>query len=96
MLGGWFIVECVEGIDRVSDTDKAVSDEISIDSFTKFVSPCVNDCVIQCGTRCVDVEGFNGFYELVRMWWFILNNQIGYLDCFVVKLFVIAEEYFQL
>ena len=61
MLGGWLIVEGVEGIDRFSGSDKAVSDEISIDSFTKFVSPCVNDCVIQCGRRCVDVEGLNGF-----------------------------------
>ena len=31
------------------------------------------------------------FHELVRMWGLILNNLIGYLECSVVKLFVMME-----
>ena len=30
------------------------------------------------------------------MWGLILNSPMGYLECFVVKLFVMEEEYFEL
>ena len=57
----WLVVEGVEGSDRVSGSDKMVSDEISFGSFTKFGSHCVKVCVNQCGRRCVEVRGLNGF-----------------------------------
>ena len=38
MVGFWFVVDGVEGSDRVSGSDKDVSDEISIGSFTKVCS----------------------------------------------------------
>ena len=35
------------------------------------------------------------FHEFVRIWGLILNSPMGYLECFVVKLFVM-EKYFEL
>ena len=45
----------VDGSDNVSgsDEDVVVSVEISIGSLIKFGSPCVNDCVVQYGSRDV-------------------------------------------
>ena len=38
--------------------------EISIGSFTKFGSPWVKACVIQCGRCCVEVGGLKGFSRI--------------------------------
>ena len=38
-----------------------ISIEISIGSFIKFVSPCVNDCVVQYGSRAVWFGRLKGF-----------------------------------
>ena len=48
-----------DGSDDVcgSDNDVVVSVEISIGSFTKFGSPCVNECVVQYGSRAVRLGG---------------------------------------
>ena len=50
------VKEGVEGSERVSGSDKDVSDEISIGSFIKFGSPWVKASVIQKG-RCSVVAG---------------------------------------
>ena len=42
----------IDGVDG-NDDDVVVSVEISIGSFIKFGSPCVNDCVVQYGSRDV-------------------------------------------
>ena len=49
----------VDGSDNVSgsDDDVVVSVEISIGSFTKFGSPCVNECVVQYGCRAMRLGG---------------------------------------
>ena len=53
----------VDGSDNVSgsDEDVVVSVEISIGSLIKFGSPCVNDCVVQYGSRDVWFGGLKGF-----------------------------------
>ena len=53
--------EGVEGSERVSGSDKDVSDETSIGSFTKFGSPWVKACVIQNGRCSVVAGGLKGF-----------------------------------
>ena len=60
MVGVWHVLEGVESNHFVSVNHKVVSDEISIDSFSKFGSPWANGCVIQCGRRCVEVGGGGG------------------------------------
>ena len=54
----WFN-DGVDGSDNVSGSDDevVVSVEISIGSFTKFGSPCVNECVVQYGIRAVRLGG---------------------------------------
>ena len=57
----------VDGSDNVSgsDDDVVVSVEISIGSFTKFGSPCVNECVVQYGSRAVRFGGgVKGFLRI--------------------------------
>ena len=44
--------------------DVVVSVEISIGSFTKFGSPCVNECVVQYGSRVVRLGGLKGFSRI--------------------------------
>ena len=56
----------VDGSDNVSgsDEDVVVSVEISIGSLIKFGSPCVNDCVVQYGSRDVWFGGLKGFSRI--------------------------------
>ena len=54
------VKEGVEGIERVSGSDKDVSDGASIGSFVEFGSPWVKACVIHYG-RLV-AGGLKGFY----------------------------------
>ena len=44
-----------------SDEDVVVSVEMSIGSLIKFGSPCVNECVVQYGSRDVWFVGLKGF-----------------------------------
>ena len=55
------VKEGVKGSERVSGSDKDVSDETSIGSFIRFGSPWVKACVIQNGRRSVVVGGLKGF-----------------------------------
>ena len=55
------VKEGVEGSERVSGSDKDVSDETSIGSFIKFGSPWVTACVIQNGRCSVRAGGLKGF-----------------------------------
>ena len=54
-----WLKDSVDGSDNVSgsDDDVVVSVEISIGSFTKFGSPCVNECVVQYGCRAMRLGG---------------------------------------
>ena len=54
-----WLIDGVDGSDNVSgsDDDVVVSVEISIESFLKFGSPCVNECVVQYGSRAVRLGG---------------------------------------
>ena len=56
----------VDGSDNVSgrNEDVVVSVEISIGSLIKFGSPCVNDCVVQYGSRDVWFGGLKGFSRI--------------------------------
>ena len=56
----------IDGVDNVSgsDDDVVVSVEISIGSFIKFGSPCVNDCVVQYGSRDVWFGGLKGLSRI--------------------------------
>ena len=58
-----WLIDGVDGSDNVSgsDDDVVVSVEISIGSFIKFGSPCVNDCVVQYGSRDVWFRGVTMF-----------------------------------
>ena len=47
-----------------SDEDVVVSVEISIGSLTKFNSPCVNECVVQYGSRDAWFGGLKGFSRI--------------------------------
>ena len=51
--GEIWLIDGVDGSDNVSgsDEDVVVSVEISIGLFIKFGSPCVNECVVQYGSR---------------------------------------------
>ena len=52
-----------------SDEDVVVSVEISIGSLTKFNSPCVNECVVQYGSRDAWFGGVKGIFTyLFRCW----------------------------
>ena len=55
------IKEGVEGSERVSGSDKDVSDETFIGSFFKFGSPWVKACVIQNERCSVVAGGLKGF-----------------------------------
>ena len=96
VVGVCLVVEGVEGSDRVSGIAKHLSDEISEGSFTKFGSPWVKGCVIQCGTRCVEVGGLKRFSRTFSDVGLILNNPMVSLECFVVKMFVMVGDYFEL
>ena len=65
-VGEIWLIDGVDGSDNVSgsDDDVVVSVEISIGSFIKFGSPCVNDCVVQYGSRKVWFWGLNGFSRI--------------------------------
>ena len=56
-----WLKEGVEGSEKVSGSDKVVSDETSIGSFIKFGSLWVKACVIQYGRRSVVAGGLKGF-----------------------------------
>ena len=55
------VKEGVEGSERVSVSDKDVSDETSIGSFIKFGSSWVKACAIQNGRCSVVAGGLKGF-----------------------------------
>ena len=65
-VGEILLIDGVDGSDNVSgsDDDVVVSVEISIGSFIKFSSPCVNDCVVKYGSRAVWFGGLNGFSRI--------------------------------
>ena len=72
-VGEIWLNDGVDGNDNVSgsDDDVVVSVEISIGSFTKFGSPCVNECVVQYGSRAVGLGGggVKGIFTyLFRCW----------------------------
>ena len=55
----------VDGSDSVSgNDDSVVSEEISIGSFIMFGSPCIYECVVQCGSRSVGLGGLKGFSRI--------------------------------
>ena len=60
--GEIWLIDGVDGSDNVSgsDEDVVVSVEISIGSLIKFGSPCVNECVVQYGSRDVWFVGLKG------------------------------------
>ena len=73
VVGIWLIVEGLlllwfKRSVKVSGSDKGVSDDRSIGSFTKFGSPGVNACFIQSGRRCVEVGGFKGISRICSSW----------------------------
>ena len=55
------VKEGVEGSERISVSDKDVSDETSTGLFIKFGSPWVKACVIQNGRCSVVAGGLKGF-----------------------------------
>ena len=59
-------LDVVDGSDNVSgsDEDVVVSVETSIGSLIKFGSSCVNDCVVQYGSRDVWFGGLKGFSRI--------------------------------
>ena len=70
-VGEIWLIDGVDGSDNVSgsDDDVVVSVEISIGSFIKFGSPCVNECVVQYGSRDVWLGGVKGIVTyLFRCW----------------------------
>ena len=53
-VGEIWLIDGVDGSDSVSGSDEdVVSEEISIGSLVIFDSPCVNECVVQYGSRDV-------------------------------------------
>ena len=58
-VGKIWLIDGVDGSDNVSgsDDDVVVSVEISIGSFNKFGSLCVNECVVQYCSRDVWLGG---------------------------------------
>ena len=64
--GEIWLIDGVDGSDNVSgsDEDVVVSVEISIGSLTKFNSPCVNECVVQYGSRDAWFGGLKGFSRI--------------------------------
>ena len=67
-VGEIWLIGGVDGSDNVSgsDDDVVVSVEISIGSFNKFGSPCVNECVVQYGSRdvCLGGGGLKGLSRI--------------------------------
>ena len=74
----------IDGVDG-SDEDVVVSVEISIGSLIKFGSPCVNECVVQYGSRDVCFVGLKDFLVFVQMLVLNLSNLRVGLRCYVVK-----------
>ena len=83
VVGVWFVVERVEGGERISGTDREVSDDRSLGSFSKLGPPWVNTCVIQCGRRCFG-GGLKGFQEFVGKLVLILNSRMVYVGFFLL------------
>ena len=65
-VGETWLTDGVDGSDNVSgsDDDVVVAVEISIGSFIKLSSPCVNDGVVQYGSRDVWFGGLKGFSRI--------------------------------
>ena len=64
-VGEIWLIDGVDGSDSVSGSDEdVVSEEISIGSLVKFGSPCVNECVVQYGSRDVWFGGLKGFSRI--------------------------------
>ena len=64
--GEIWLIDGVDGSDNVSgsDEDVVVSVEISIGLLIKFNSPCVNECVVQYGSRDAWFGGLKGFSRI--------------------------------
>ena len=58
------VTEDVGGSDHVSGSDKNVSKEISMGSFTRLGSPSGNVWLIQYGNRCDEVGGMKGILRI--------------------------------
>ena len=64
-VGEIWLIDGVDGSDNVSGSDEdVVSEEISIGSLVIFGSPCVNECVVQYGSRDVWCGGMKGFSRI--------------------------------
>ena len=65
-VGEIWLIDGVDGSDNVSgsDDDVVVIVEISIVSFITFGSPCVNECVVQYGSRAVRLGGLKGLSRI--------------------------------
>ena len=65
-VGEIWLIDGVDGSDNDSgsDEDVVVSVEISIGSLINFGSPCVNDCVVQYGSRDVWFVVLKGFSRI--------------------------------
>ena len=64
-VGETWLIDGVDGSDNVSGSDEdVVSVEMSIGSLIKFGSPCVNECVVQYGSRDVWFGGLKGFSRI--------------------------------
>ena len=64
-VGEIWLIDGVDGSDSVSGSDEdVVSEEISIGSLVKIGSPCVNECVVQYGSRDVWFGGLKGFSRI--------------------------------
>ena len=74
--GEIWLIDGVYGSDNVSGSDEVVvvSLEISIGSLIKLSSPCVNECVVQYGSRDVCLWGLRDFHEFVQMLVLNLSN----------------------
>ena len=60
-----WLIDGVDGSDNVSGSDEdVVSVEMSMGSLTKFGSPCVNECVVQYGSRDAWFGGLKGFSRI--------------------------------
>ena len=65
-VGEIWLIDGVDGNDIVSgsDDDVVVSVDISIGSVIKFGSPCVNECVVQYGSRDVWLGRLKGLSRI--------------------------------
>ena len=68
-VGEIWLIDGVDGSDNVSGSDDDVVVSVEMDhwiigSFIKLGSPCVNDCVVQYGSRDVWFGGLKGFSRI--------------------------------